>query len=356
MTAPFSAQRYRVAVLGATGAVGREMLAVLDAMRFPAEDVVALASTRSVGEEVEFGNRTLTVRAAEPSAFEGIDIVLASAGSAVSKLLLPEAARRGCFCIDNSSAFRMDPAVPLIVPEVNPAALANHNGIVANPNCSTIQMVVAIKPLHDAARIRRIVVSTYQAVSGAGKKGMDELSNQSIALFNQTPFDVAVHHARIAFNVIPHIGAFDADGYTEEETKLIHETRKIMGDSQIQVCPTAVRVPVFSGHSESIVLEFERDLSPEAAREILEMSPGVVVVDDPKAKKYPMPMDVAERDEVFVGRIRRDSSVAHGLAMWVVADNLRKGAATNAVQIALLAVKNGWVHGADGRARAQAQA
>ncbi len=338
--------RYKVAVLGATGAVGREMLAVLDEMRFPFSEVIALASPRSVGEEVDFGKRKLIVRAAEPEAFDGVDIVLASAGSAISKLLLPEAARRGCFCIDNSSAFRMDPDVPLLVPEVNAEALDDHHGIVSNPNCSTIQMVVALKPLHDAARIKRIVVSTYQSVSGAGKQGMDELSAQAIALFNQKPFDVKIHHAQIAFNVVPHIGAFEADGYTEEETKLIHETRKILNDPEIKVCPTAVRVPVFAGHSESIAVEFTYELTADDARNILEKAPGIVVVDDPSQKRYPMPIDVAEKDAVFVGRIRNDPSVPHGLALWVVADNLRKGAATNAVQIAQLAVKRGLVHGA----------
>ncbi len=339
-------RRYKVAVLGATGAVGREMLAVLDEQRFLASEVIALASSRSVGEEVDFGNRKLKVRLAEPAAFDGVDIVLASAGSSVSKLLLPEAVRRGALCIDNSSAFRMDPDVPLIVPEVNPEAMAGHKGLVANPNCSTIQMVVAIKPLHDAARIARIVVSTYQSVSGAGKKGIDELSNQTISLLNQRPFDVTVHHARIAFNTIPHIGTFMDNGYTDEEWKLVRETRKILGEPELRVCPTCVRVPVFAGHSESIALEFERPMSAAQARAILEAAPGVTVVDDPAEKRYPMPMDCAEKDDVFVGRIREDLSVPHGLCLWVVADNLRKGAATNAVQIAQLAVARGWVHSA----------
>jgi len=339
-------RRYHVAVLGATGAVGREMLAVLDGLRFPASQVTALASPRSAGEEVEFGNRTLKVRAAVPEAFDGVDIVIASAGSAVSRQLLPEAARRGCLCIDNSSAFRMDPTVPLVVPEVNAEAIARHAGIIANPNCSTIQMVVALKPLHDLAGLSRVVVSTYQSVSGAGKKGMDELSSQTVALLNGKPFDVKVHNARIAFNVVPHIGNPADDGYTEEELKLVHETRKIMGLPGLRVCPTAVRVPVFCGHSESIACEFERPITVEAARAALTSAHGVVVVDDLAQRKYPMPLDVAETDPVYVGRIRRDPSVAHGLALWVVADNLRKGAATNAVQIAQLAAKFGLVHGA----------
>ena len=337
---------YKVAVLGATGAVGREMLNVLDEQRFAASEVVALASARSVGETVEFGNRQLTVRLAEPAAFDGMDIVLASAGSAVSKAMLPEAARRGCLCIDNSSAFRMTDGVPLVVPEVNAEAIAKHNGLIANPNCSTIQMVVALKPLHDAAGLKRVIVSTYQSVSGAGKKGMDELSEQTVALLNGKPFDVKVHHARIAFNVVPHIGGVAEDGYTEEETKLIHETRKIMGLPHLQVCPTAVRVPVFCGHSESVVCEFERPISAAQAREILFKAHGVVVVDDLANKQYPMPLDCAETDAVYVGRIRQDTSVPHGLALWVVADNLRKGAATNAVQIAALAAKFNLVHGA----------
>ncbi len=327
-------RRYRVAVLGATGAVGREMLKVLDERRFPVSEIVALASSRSVGEHVTFGNREIVVQLAEPAAFAGVDIVLASAGSGVSKVLLPAAVQHGAVCIDNSSAYRMDADVPLVVPEVNGLAALGHKGIIANPNCSTIQMLVALKPIHDAATIRRIVVTTYQSVSGAGQKGIEELANQTVSLLNQKPFDVKVHAARIAFNVVPQIGDFDADGYTSEEMKLVYETRKIFGDDSIQVCPTAVRVPVFAGHSESVVVELERPLSPEAARELLAKAPGIKLIDDPKRGKYPMPIDVAEQDEVFVGRVRRDPSVPNGLALWVVADNLRKGAATNAVQIA----------------------
>ncbi len=329
---------FRVAVLGATGAVGREILAILDERRFPASEVIALASARSEGTEVSFGKRRLAVQVARPEAFEGIDIVLASAGSAVARKLLPAAVERGAICVDNSSAFRMDADVPLVVPEVNPEAVASHGGIIANPNCSTIQLVVAIKALHDAARILRIVVSTYQSVSGAGQKGIEELSKQSIALFNQKPYDVSAHEARIAFNCVPHIGPFGEDGYTQEELKLLYETRKIMADESIEVCPTAVRVPVFAGHGESINLQFERPLSADEARELLAAAPGVTVIDDPARKKYPMQMDCAEKDDVFVGRIRIDRSVPHGLALWVVSDNLRKGAATNAVQIAELVV------------------
>ncbi len=339
-------KRYKVAVLGATGAVGREMLRVLDEMRFPCSEVLALASPRSVGETVDYGARQLDVQVAEPAAFDGVDIVLASAGSAVSKQMLPEAARRGCLCIDNSSAFRMHSDVPLLVPEVNPTALIGHKGIVANPNCSTIQMVVALKPLHDLAGLRRVVVSTYQSVSGAGQKGIEELATQTAALLNGKPFDVVVHNARIAFNVIPHIGSPGEGGYTEEELKLVYETRKIMGLPDLQVCPTAVRVPVTCGHSESVVAEFDRPITVAQAREALGQAHGVVVVDDLANKQYPMPMDCAETDSVYVGRIRQDPTVPHGLCLWVVADNLRKGAATNAVQIARLAVAGGLVHGA----------
>lgn len=339
-------KRYKVAVLGATGAVGREMLTVLDEMRFPVSEVYALASEKSAGDSVPFGNRSLKVLAVTAEAFDGVDIVLASAGSAVSKQWLPIAAARGCLCIDNSSAFRMQSDVPLLVPEVNADAIVLHNGIISNPNCSTIQMVVALKPLHDRAQIKRIVVSTYQSVSGAGKKGMDELSNQTIALFNQKPFEIQVHNGRIAFNVIPHIGTFDSTGYTDEEMKLVHETRKILGAAEMKICPTCVRVPVFAAHSESIAIEFERALSPAEARLLLESAPGVVVQDDPLEKVYPLAIDAAEKDAVFVGRIRQDFSVEHGLVLWVVSDNLRKGAATNAVQIAQLAVARDLVHGA----------
>ncbi len=339
-------KQYRVAVLGATGAVGREMLSVLDEQRFPASEVVALASPRSVGEDVEYGNRTLKVQAATPESFVGIDLVLASAGSTVSKLLLPEAARRGALCIDNSSAFRMIDGVPLVVPEVNAGAMAKHNGIIANPNCSTIQMVVALGPLHERAGLKRVVVSTYQAVSGAGKKGMDELSSQTIALLNQKPFDVSVHNARIAFNVVPHIGSAGEGGYTDEEWKLVYESRKIMGLPELEVVPTCVRVPVFCGHSESVYCEFERPISVADAREILGKAHGIVLVDDLAEKQYPMPLDCAETDPVYVGRIRQDPNRPNALTLWVVADNLRKGAATNAVQIAWLAAKTGLVHGA----------
>ena len=327
---------YKVAILGATGLVGREMVKVLDERRFPISDLVLLASERSAGEKVNFGKRSIVVQVATPERFNEVDIVLASAGSEVAARLLPDAVERGCVCIDNSSAFRMQADVPLVVPEVNPEAVLDEDGIIANPNCSTIQLVMALKPLHDAARIRRVVVSTYQSVSGAGRKGIDELAQQTIALLNQKPLDIEVHAARIAFNAVPQIGDWGADDYTTEEIKLVAETQKILGLPELPVTATAVRVPVFAGHSESVHVEFESPLSADEARALLSASPGVEVIDEPRTGRYPMAMDCAERDEVFVGRIRPDRSVPHGLAMWIVADNLRKGAATNAVQIAWL--------------------
>lgn len=332
--------RFTVAILGATGAVGRQMLEVLDERAFPIETLVPLASERSVGEKVMLGKREWAVKLAEPSAFEGVDIVLASAGGSVSKALLPAAVKAGAVCIDNSSAFRMDPAVPLVVPEVNAGDVAAHQGIIANPNCSTIQLVVALQPLHAAFGLEEVTVSTYQSVSGAGQKGMEELSAQSMALFNQRPFDIEVHPARIAFNLVPHIGPFDDVGYTQEEMKLVHESRKIMKLPGLLVSPTAVRVPVFAGHAESVRCRFKQPVDPTEARAVLRAAPGVKVVDAPQRGRYPMPIDVVDRDEVFVGRIRRDLIDDHGLNLWIVADNLRKGAATNAVQIAEIVAGN----------------
>jgi aspartate-semialdehyde dehydrogenase len=332
---------YRVAVVGATGAVGREMLRVLDERRFPVREVLALASARSVGETVPFGKRALRVAEATPESLAGVDLVLASAGAAVSRRLLPQAAAAGAICVDNSSAFRMAEGVPLVVPEVNPEAALAHKGIISNPNCSTIQMVLALWPLHQEAGLRRIVVTTYQSVSGAGQRGIDELASQTIALLNQKPYDVQVHAARIAFNVVPQIGDFEPDGETTEERKLVDETRKILGLPALEICATAVRVPVFAGHSESVVIETERPLSPARARALLEAQPGLRLVDDPAHKRYPMPIDCAERDDVLVGRVRRAFGGERDLALWVVADNLRKGAATNAVQIAALLAERG---------------
>ena len=329
---------YTVAVVGATGNVGREMLQTLAERNFPADKVFAVASERSVGVEVSFGeDQTLKVDNLADFDFRGVDIVLSSPGAKVSAAYAPKATAAGAVVIDNTSQFRMDPDVPLVVPEVNAHAIAGYRkrGIIANPNCSTIQMVVALKPLHDLARIRRVVVSTYQSVSGAGKDGMDELFNQTRGVFVNEP----VHRhqqtfaKQIAFNVIPHIDTFMDDGATKEEWKMAVETRKIMG-GDIQVSATCVRVPVFIGHAEAINLEFERPLGADAARAALRDAPGVSVVDHRLDEGYVTPAESAGEDAVYVSRIRRDPTVRNGLNLWVVADNLRKGAALNTVQIA----------------------
>lgn len=329
---------YRVAVVGATGNVGREMLQTLADRAFPVSDVAALASERSIGSEVSFGDeRTLKVQNLATYDFRGTDIVLSSPGAKVSAVYSPKAAAAGAVVIDNTSHFRMEPDVPLVVPEVNPEAIAGYTkrGIIANPNCSTIQMVVALKPLHDAARIRRVVVATYQSVSGAGKDAMDELFNQTRGIYVNEP---AESHRRkftkqIAFNVIPHIDSFMDDGATKEEWKMAVETRKIL-DPSIQVSATCVRVPVFIGHAEAVNVEFERPISEEEARAALAAAPGIVVVDYRADEGYVTPQECAGEDAVYVSRLRRDPTVANGLNFWCVADNLRKGAALNAVQIA----------------------
>lgn len=326
--------RLVVAVAGATGAVGREMLKILEERKFPADEVVALASSRSVGKTVPFADGELIVQELTEESFDGVDIALFSAGGGTSQKFAPAAAEAGCVVVDNSSAWRMDPEVPLVVPEVNPHDLEWHKGIIANPNCSTIQMVVALKPLHDAATIKRVVVSTYQAVSGSGQKAIDELSGQVQALFNMQTPECNVYPHRIAFNCLPHIDVFLDNGYTKEEMKMVNETRKIMGDDSIAVTATTVRVPVFYSHSESVNLEFERHITPEEARLVLSEAPGVQVVDYPEQALYPMPIDAAGRDETFVGRIRADETIDNGLNMWIVSDNIRKGAALNTVQIA----------------------
>jgi aspartate-semialdehyde dehydrogenase len=327
-------QSYNVAIAGATGAVGNEMIKTLEQRAFPVKELRLLASANSVEKRLEFNGKYLAVRELSENSFEGIDIALFSAGGDRSKKFAPAAVKSGAVVIDNSSAFRMDSGVPLVVPEVNAHAIAGHKGIIANPNCSTIQMVVALNPLHKKAKIKRIVVSTYQSVSGAGQKGIDELSGQIRALFSFQPVEVKAFPHQIAFNCLPQIDVFEPDGYTKEEMKMVNETRKIMEDPSILVCPTAVRVPVFFSHSESVNVEFETDLSPEEAREILRNSPGVAVEDDPANSVYPLALNAAGRDETFVGRIRRDPSVKYGLNMWIVSDNIRKGAALNAVQIA----------------------
>ena len=326
---------YKVAVVGATGNVGRQILGVLAERRFPAREVVALASTRSIGVDVSFGDSTLKVKALDYFDFAGTDICLMSAGSVVSKQWSPKIAAQGAIVIDNSSQWRMDREVPLVVPEVNAEALEGgiKKGIVANPNCSTAQLVVALKPLHDVAKIKRVVVSTYQSVSGAGKAAMDELFRQTRAVFVADPIEKGKFTKQIAFNVIPHIDVFLDSGYTKEEWKMMVETQKIL-DPDIQVTATCVRVPVFIGHSEAVTIEFETPLSAERARTILRSAPGVLVVDKREDEGYVTPIEAAGEDATYVSRIRRDPSVENGLSLWVVSDNLRKGAALNAVQIA----------------------
>src|SRR5712671_4852881 len=338
-------KKYKVAVAGATGAVGREMLKVLEEREFPVAELVPLASERSEGQKLPFRGEELTVRRLKPESFEGVDIALFSPGAAVSREFAPYAARAGAVVVDNSSAFRMDADVPLVVPEVNPRAveLAVRPGgrrIVANPNCSTIQLVVVLKPLHDAAGLERVVVSTYQSVSGAGQKGIDELQEQSRALFNLAEATPKKFPHRIAFNLLPEIGPANSNGYTEEEMKMVNETRKIMGLPGLPVSATCVRVPVFYCHSEAANLFFQQPLAPDEARRILGKAPGVKVVDDLREHIYPMPILGAGDDDTLVGRIRTDLSGPNGLALFVVSDNLRKGAATNAVQIAELLARD----------------
>ena len=323
-----------VAVVGATGAVGKEMLATLEARDFPASKVRAFASERSKGTRVPFQGGQLTVEELMEDSFEGIDLALFSAGGSTSEKFAPCAVRAGCVVVDNSNAWRMDDSVPLVVPEVNPEALAWHKGIIANPNCSTIQMVVVLKPLHDVATIERIVVSTYQAVSGSGQKGILELETQVRQMMNCQETENNAYPHQIAFNCLPHIDAFLENDYTREEMKMIRETRKILGDDALRITATACRVPVFYGHSESVNIETTEKLSPQNARAILTQAPGVEVFDNPRENIYPMPLVAMGQDETFVGRIREDESIERGLNLWIVADNIRKGAALNAVQIA----------------------
>jgi aspartate-semialdehyde dehydrogenase len=326
---------YRVAVVGATGNVGREMLNILAERKFPCDEVVALASRQSVGKEALLGETALTVKALDDFDFNGIDIALFSAGSAVAKEAAPRAAKAGAVVIDNSSYYRMEPDVPLVVPEVNAGAAAGYakRNIIANPNCSTAQLVVALKPLHDAAAIKRVVVSTYQSVSGAGHAAMDELFEQTRAIFVNDPIEKKKFTKQIAFNVIPHIDVFMPDGATKEEWKMVVETRKIL-DPAIEVVATCVRVPVFVGHSEAVHVEFKKPLSAAAAREALRQAPGVMVIDKREDGGYITPLECVGEYATYVSRIREDKTVKHGLALWVVSDNLRKGAALNAVQIA----------------------
>jgi aspartate-semialdehyde dehydrogenase len=321
---------YNVAVVGATGLVGRKMTQVLEEHNFPVKNLTPLASERSVGKEVSFKGERIKVQKLTPESFKGIEIALFSAGATVSKEFAPIAVKEGTVVIDNSSAWRMDPKVPLVVPEVNRYDIFKHHGIIANPNCSTIQMVVVLKPLHDRYKIKRVVVSTYQSVTGAGQKGVDQLDEE---LGKKTGTTRKFPH-KIAFNCLPHIDVFHDDGYTKEEHKMTFETTKIMGDDSIKVTATCVRVPVFGGHSESVNVEMQKSYELEDIFVLLKKSPGIIVVDDPSKNIYPMPLNAYEKDEVFVGRIRRDETAPNALNMWIVSDNVRKGAATNAVQIA----------------------
>jgi aspartate-semialdehyde dehydrogenase len=335
-------KQFNVAVAGATGAVGNQMIACLEERNFPVKNLKLLATAKSTGRKLEFRGEKIPVETLTESSFKGIDIGIFSAGGAASLKYAPFAAEAGCVVVDNSAAWRMDPDVPLVIPEVNPHAVAGYKnkGIIANPNCSTIQMVVVLAPIHKKVGIKRIVVSTYQAVSGTGKKAIDELHDQTQAVLSSLEPEKKVYPHRIAFNCLPHIDVFLENGYTKEEMKMVHETRKILEDDSIGITATTVRVPVFFGHSESVNVETRKPISPEAVRALLENAPGIRVVDDPSKTRYPMPIEAAGQDETFVGRIRADESIPNGINLWVVADNIRKGAATNAVQIAEVLTQN----------------
>lgn len=339
-------KKYNIAIVGATGMVGGEFLRVLEQRKFPVKGLHLLASGRSRGKKLKFCGKNYKVEELLKSSFNGIDIALFSAGADISKIFSPIAAKVGCVVIDNSSAFRMDRDVPLVVPEVNPHALGRHRGIIANPNCSTIQLVMVLKPIHDAVGIKRIVVSTYQSASGWGKEAVDQLWAEAKAAIRTQSWRLEVGSskralpAQIAFNVIPQIDSFLPDGYTKEEQKIVNETRKILEDDSIKITATCVRVPVVIGHSEAVNIQTEKKLIPEQAREILSYAPGIRVIDDIASQRYPLPIDAAGEDLTFVGRIRSDESTKFGLNLWIVSDNLRKGAALNAVQIAELLIKD----------------
>ena len=337
-------RQYRVAIVGATGMVGQEFIKVLEQRNFPMTSIHLLASDRSAGKKLFVTHQEIEVKETVPESFKGIDIALFSAGAETSRHFSPIAAQSGAVVIDNSSAFRMYPEVPLVVPEVNPEDIKWHKGIIANPNCSTIQMVVALYPLHKVNPIKRIVVDSYQAVSGTGSAAVEELTTQAKQVLEGQSTIPHVYPHQIAFNVLPEIDVFLDNGYTREEWKLVEETRKIMHTGDIAISATCVRVPVYTGHSEAIHVEFSRPMSPDEARSILAHAPGVKVLDDPTISLYPQPWSVVDTDEVFIGRIRRDASHSCGLTIWVVADNLRKGAALNAVQIAEEMIKREWVH------------
>jgi len=335
---------YNVAIVGATGLVGREFIKILVQRSFPMASIRLLASDRSAGRKLSVGNQEIEVEETAPDSFRGVDIALFSAGAEHSRYFSPIAAKEGTVVVDNSAAFRMDAAVPLVVPEVNPDDIKRHKGIIANPNCSTIQMVVALYPLHRVNPIKRIVVDTYQAVSGTGSAAVEELRTQARQVLDGQSTVPHVYPHQIAFNVLPEIDVFLDNGYSKEEWKMVEETRKIMHAEDIAISATCVRVPVFTGHSEAIHVEFSQPMFPEDAERILAQAPGIKVLDDPAVSLYPHPWSAAGSDEVFVGRIRQDASCPNGLAMWVVSDNLRKGAALNAVQIAEVMVERGWVH------------
>jgi aspartate-semialdehyde dehydrogenase len=334
--------KYNVAVVGATGAVGEQMREVLEEREFPVSELRLLASERSAGQFLPFQGRQLCVEVLKEDSFDGIDIGLFSAGGSVSAKFAPIAVAAGAVVVDNTSNFRMEPDIPLVVPEVNIKEIANYKnrGIIANPNCSTIQMVVALKPIHDAARIKRLVVSTYQSVSGAGRMAMEELSQQVAALFSGKEIEKEKFPHQIAFNCIPHIDAFLENGYTKEEMKMIHETRKILGEPNLPITATTVRVPVFCSHSESVNVETVVKLSAAETKRILREAPGIILADVPEENIYPMAIDAVGKDATYVGRVRDDNSVPNGLNLWIVADNLRKGAALNAVQIAEILIRD----------------
>ena len=323
-----------VAIVGATGAVGNVMREILESRKFPVASLRLLASERSVGKKYKFHGENIPVEELKPDSFKGIEVALFSAGADRSKIFAPEAVKRGAVVVDNTSFYRMEPDVPLVVPEVNGEAIKKHKGIIANPNCSTIGLVMALYPIHRAVKIKRVVVSTYQSVSGAGARAIHELEEQAKAYAAGKAIEVKKFQHQIVFNLIPHIDVFQPNGYTKEEIKMMLETKKIMGDDSIRVTATCVRVPVFYAHSESVVMETERPISPDQARKLLKEMPGVKVQDEPEKNVYPMPLFGGGKDDTFVGRIRRDESVENGLAFWLVSDNLRKGAALNAVQIA----------------------
>jgi len=325
---------YVVAVVGATGAVGREMVSILEERKFPVSELVLLASERTEGERIEFNNKNWLVKKLDKDSFNGVDIALFSAGSERSLKFAPAAVAAGAVVIDNSSAFRMDPKVPLVIPEVNAHAIAKHSGIIANPNCSTIALLMVLKPVHDAVKIKRVVVTTFQSVSGTGKEAIEELASQTVALLNFKDIETRIFPYQIAFNCIPQIDNFLENGYTREELKMVNETHKIMEDESIGLTATAVRVPVFRCHAESVNIETEKKISANEARAVLSKMPGVKVYDDPSRSIYPLQLDVTGKDETYVGRVREDETIKNGLNLWIVTDNIRKGAALNAVQIA----------------------